>query len=65
MDVVNHMLMILMAMLLGVMKLWQQKQPMKVVGLTLKGRIIAPSAMCMMKNQMNTSQRRRYDKRRH
>lgn len=56
MDVVNHMLMILMAMLLGVMKLWQQKQPMKVVGLTLKGRIIAQSAMCMMKKLMNINQ---------
>ncbi|WP_415940699.1 DUF3127 domain-containing protein [Phocaeicola coprocola] len=53
------MLTILMAMLLGVMKPMQQKQPMKVIGPTLKGKIIVPIAMNMMKKQTNINQNQR------
>ena len=48
-----------MVMLLGVMKPMQQKQPMKVIGPTLKGKIIVPIAMNMMKKQTNINQSQR------
>lgn len=50
----KHILTILMAMLLGPMKIMQQSQLMKMVGSILKGKIIVQIAMCMMKNQTST-----------